>query len=137
MIDVEIIGRIKNKNKVQEMCSNILSDLLPRVRRNVEVTINLVTESDNQACGYCLGNKNGATIELARRSFGIKFSYQELMLILCHELVHAKQFIKGELTDHPTWMGLPAGHFALIDQPWEIEAFELEEILYNKYAIQE
>ena len=45
-------------------------------------------------------DKNEVEIELARQSGRKKFTLDEMMLNLAHELVHAKQFLKGEL--HPT-----------------------------------
>jgi hypothetical protein len=54
---------------------------------------------------------------------------------LCHELVHAKQFIKGELSGSGTvWKGVDMSLIRDIkNQPWEQEAFKLEVELYNKY----
>ena len=55
---------------------------------------------------------------------------------LAHELVHAKQFIKGEL--HPTlnkWKKYKKDYTKTpyLKQPWEKEAYKLEEELFNKY----
>ena len=74
-------------------------------------------------------------INIARESHGYKYSFNEQILTLCHELVHAKQFIKKELSDRgEVWKGVD---MSLIrgtkNMPWEQEAFELETKLYDKY----
>lgn len=134
MIEVEVLGQIRNKKLVHKMCTDILAELLPRVRRKVAVTINIVTTCDGQENGYCLGDKSGAVIDVARKTCGYKFPYDEIILTLCHELVHAKQFISGELTEDSKWMGESLRHLDIKDHPWEHEAFKLEKILYDKYA---
>jgi hypothetical protein len=134
MIEVEIVGQIKNKKLVHTMCYDILDELLPRIKRQVEITINIITSCDGQESGYCLGDKNGVTIDVARETSGYKLPYDEIVLTLCHELVHAKQFIKGELTEDLKWMGKSLRHLPIKDHPWEHEAYNLEKILYNKYA---
>jgi hypothetical protein len=57
-----------------------------------------------------------------------------MMLNLAHELVHAKQFIKGEL--HPNlnrWKSLDYSNTAYSRQPWEKEAYLLEDKLLETY----
>ena len=57
--------------------------------------------------------------------------------VLAHECVHVKQYVLGELADTPThfmWMGkIHPFNCAYRDYPWEKEAYELENILYDKY----
>ena len=78
---------------------------------------------------------NEAFINVAKCSYDYTYSFNERILTLCHELVHAKQFIKGELGSCGViWKGVD---YSLIrdlkNQPWEQEAFQLEVKLYNKY----
>ena len=126
MITISINGRIKNKKKVTTYTLDILHDLLPRVRRNVEVDINIVTRCEHDHYGLCSGDKDGAEIELARGDKDRLFTLQEMMLNLAHELVHAKQFIKGEL--HLNHSKKPYS-----ETPWEKEAYLLEDKLLNKH----
>jgi len=82
----------------------------------------------------CLGDKNSVEIELARGSGNTTFTLKEMMVNLAHELVHAKQFIKGEL--HPSlnrWKKLDYSNTAYSRQPWEKEAYLLEDKLVEKF----
>lgn len=134
MINIEIVGKIKNKKLVHKMCTDVLAELLPRLRRHVEVSIFIVTACEDQVCGFCSGDREKVDIQIARRAGSDRFEHSEILTTICHELVHAKQFIKGELTCDPKWMGVSARHLTAEQQPWEHEAFSLEKILYNKYA---
>ena len=55
---------------------------------------------------------------------------------LAHEMVHVKQFAKGQLHtegDKNYWMGERVTHrVKYLDQPWEVEAFQRQEILFRR-----
>ena len=71
--------------------------MMPRLPRSVDIEINVLTECDNKNYALCWGDREEVEIELARKSGDKKFTLDEMMLNLAHELVHAKQFIRGEL----------------------------------------
>jgi hypothetical protein len=54
---------------------------------------------------------------------------------LAHELVHVRQYAIGDLNEEATlWQGrLMESNLAYDNQPWEIEANELADILYEEY----
>ena len=135
MFDVEIIGRVQNKENVQLMCIDILHELMPRTSKDVDVTVNFVSRCDNEVAGHCYGDQEDVVIHIAKQSRGYKYSFNEQMLTLCHELVHAKQFIKGELSGSGhVWKGVDMSLIKEIkDQPWEQEAFALETKLLDRY----
>ncbi len=135
MFDVQIIGRVKQAEKVQWMCEHILCSLMPRTTRRVDVNVHFVTECDNSVGGDCYGDHEEVFISIARESRGYKYSFNEQMLTLCHELVHAKQFIKKELSNTGgVWKGVDMSLIKGIENmPWEQEAFQLETKLYDKY----
>ena len=131
---ISIKGRIQKKKAVETFILNVLKHLMPRLQRNVDIDVRIVTQCDNENYALCWGDKNSAEIELARRSGDIRFTLDEIVLNLAHELVHAKQFIKGEL--HPTlskWKSLDYRDVAYSKQPWEKEANLLEDKLKKKY----
>ena len=129
MINVSINGRIKKKAKVLEYTQNILEYLLPRVRREVDIHIDIVNEiqdTDWMAC--CYGDKDEVYIEIKRL-----YNLDEMLQNLAHELVHAKQYIKGQLDpDLETWQR-KAYKLPYRQQPWEVEAYKLEKELYGKF----
>ena len=136
MFDVEILGRIAHKEKVQFMCVDILHRLMPRTTKDVDITVKFVDVCDGQVAGDCYGDQEEVFISIAKQSNGYEYSFNEQMLTLCHELVHAKQFIKGELSEQGfVWKGVD---FSFIketkNQPWEQEAFDLETKLFDRYV---
>ena len=55
---------------------------------------------------------------------------------LLHELWHVYQHVKGALKDKygkRHWRGIDHSETDYSDQPWEIQAFQMEEQLYNEY----
>jgi len=134
MITISVNGRIKNKKKVINYTLDILQELLPRVRRNVEVDIYIVNKCEHDHYALCSGDKDGAEIELARGTKKTSFTIEEMMLNLAHELVHAKQFIKGELHNSLSiWKKINYSKIPYSETPWEKEAYLLEDKLLNKH----
>ena len=134
MINVFVKGRIKHRENVLQYAETVINHLMPRIKRNVDIEINIVTKCEGENSALCWGDKDCAEIEIARESFDVKFTLDEMMLNLAHELVHAKQFIKGEL--HPSlnkWKRLDFTNVPYSRTPWEKEAYLLEDKLFEKY----
>lgn len=133
MMSISITGRIAKKEQVKTFIFDTLEYLMPRIKRNVEIDIKIVTRCDNNHYALCSGDKNSAEIELARGSGDTTFTLDEMMLNLAHELVHAKQFIKGEL--HPSLNRWKKLNYNVVysRQPWEKEAYLLEDKLVKKF----
>lgn len=63
-------------------------------------------------------------------------SYKNTIATLAHEMVHMKQFAKGELNlDLTRWHKTPIDTEQMLYQewPWEVEASACEYIMYNLY----
>ena len=134
MVYLSINGRIAKKKQIENFVFDVLEHLMPRLRRDVSIDVNVVTRCDNHHYALCLGDKDSAEIELARGSGDLTFTLEEMILNLAHELVHAKQFIRGEL--HPNlnrWKNLDYSNTLYSRQPWEKEAYLLEDKLINKF----
>lgn len=65
-----------------------------------------------------------------------KLDYERLLVTLSHEMVHVKQYAKGQVKASRSckthyWMGkqVRKGYY---EQPWEIEAYSKERVLANK-----
>ena len=60
---------------------------------------------------------------------------EEILKTLAHELVHVRQYAIGDLNEEATlWQGrLMEVNLAYENQPWEIEADELADTLYEEY----
>jgi len=134
MVYLSINGRIAKRKQIENFVFDVLTHLMPRLKRDISIDVNVVTRCDNHHYALCLGDKDSAEIELARGSGDLTFTLDEIILNLAHELVHAKQFIRGEL--HPNlnrWKNLDYSNTIYSRQPWEKEAYLLEDKLINKF----
>jgi hypothetical protein len=62
---------------------------------------------------------------------------EEYLRVLFHELTHVKQFVKGELKDRRSkryWKNKDISDIEYDNDPSEIEAREMEEVLYEEYT---
>lgn len=101
--------------------------------------------NSDESYGYCVpycddeGNLDEVEIVVARG-----MSERDLIETIAHEMVHAKQYIRGELcpeTTNFTWMGQEfqehETHLISLEDyknlPWEKEAFEVEKIIMEKF----
>lgn len=143
-------GRVSAKLRQQiadacEFYGNLLMD--PRMVRNLRIDINVVKKLE--VMGECVNEDSTArpcwfTINLRNKP-----SDDCIFKTLAHEMVHVKQYAKGELGKdlvvsrgglqiQSRWMGTPwkpkskeDGYF---DSPWEIEAYGREVGLYKRWV---
>ena len=89
--------------------------------------------------GLCNGNRKEVEIALATHyelECGDKIPYcnQELASNLAHELVHSRQFIRGEInSENYYYKGKDYESFEYAETPWEIEAYQLEQVLVDLF----
>ena len=113
-----------------------------RMARNILLEIKLTKElkQKEQAYGFChitddnLDRPREFMIEL---DTSMKNSFDQILTWLAHEMVHLKQFVRGELYDYATgnvqWKSRTYGRVHYSDQPWEKEAYRLEGELYELF----
>ena len=135
---VMIEGQHRNKIKVEMYIDRLIRELkLNRLSSKV-IFINFVTRLENEAQGLCYGynNPDSVDLQIARTSDGQKIDFDEMMRTIAHEMVHAKQWFRGELGSTGKgqwlWKGRNAGGWKYENQPWEKEAYRLEQELYKK-----
>ena len=135
MPHIEITGRIKGKAKVEQYVESLAKELgIGRMWSKV-IFIRFKTKLDNESQGLCWGCKNEgyAEINIARTSNGDVIPYEMLMQTLAHEMVHAKQYIRGELNGYNfSWKGRKPRNYKYENAPWEKEAYGREKELYQK-----
>ncbi len=101
----------------------------------IDETIEIDFEDDfDEECGYCNYDKEGITIGI-----NPALSRTEICKTLFHEMVHAKQYIKGELISgvgrKPSrWFGKPVKGDNYWDLPWEREAYETEAAMWAIFS---
>ena len=113
-----------------------------RMVKNIELDIKLTKglKQREKAYGYChivddnLNKPREFCIEL---DASMKYGFDQILTWLAHEMVHLKQFVRGELFDYATgrvqWKTRSFGRLDHADQPWEKEAYRLEGELYEMF----
>ena len=113
-----------------------------RMAKNILVEIKLTRELNKKehVYGYChitddnLNRPREFEIEL---DTSMKYSFDQVLIWLAHEMVHLKQFVRGELFDYASgsvqWKSRTYARARYKDQPWEKEAYRLESKLYEEF----
>lgn len=136
-MNVWIKGNIRNKKLIYRYVDILLKALkLDHLDR--DLFIDFVQECDAQthALGFAWGDKDQVEIEISRSHYHKKLTFLEMMKTLTHEMVHARQFFRGRLKYrgfHAIWKGEHMGVYDNKNSPWEKEAYDLEEKLFNKW----
>ena len=115
-----------------------------RMSRHIELDLKLTKGlyEKEKAYGYChiidddLDKPRQFMIEL---DTSMKWSFDQILTWLAHEMVHLKQFVRNELCDYETgsvqWKSKRYVRSPMYDdQPWEREAYRLEGVLYEEFA---
>ncbi len=141
---VSVKGSTKyNRHYVEEAAHFYHQLLMPRMR-TLQIDIELVAnlETKDGVSGDCTwedsrGNPREFTIRVCST-----VGRSEMLMTLAHEMVHVKQYARGELKDtyegfrFCKWMGKRYNwnktHY--YDLPWEIEAHGREEGMFVRYA---
>jgi len=131
-----ISGRIRNEEAVHIYICNILKALKIHRLSTKYVDVEFTNKLEGNSQGFCVGDKSAATIQIAKSSFDEKISFLKQMHTLAHEMVHAKQFLRGELdydeNGEFTWKNRSGKGYKYKNQPWEKEAEKLEKVLFSE-----
>ena len=108
-----------------------------------EITVDVVEKCDGNAGGYCMGDTDEISIEVATHVMGEPLDERTMYRNIAHEMIHAEQIISGRLQDLglqivasgddqslvkvSIWDGESYTNTQYDDQPWEIDAYEREE----------
>ena len=133
-IKYELIGRCKNEEAVNIYICNILKALKIHRLSSKNLEIEFTSRLEGESQGFCVGDQSVACIQIAKKSHNKKISFLVQMQTLAHELVHAKQFLRGELGYDKkgafTWKNRSGRGYKYKNQPWEKEAEKFEKILF-------
>lgn len=123
-----ISGRHAKKQIVDQYVRNLMESLKIHRFTSRFVDIKFKSVLDDEADGLCLGDDQEVYLTIGTKNK----SFMRQMQALAHEMVHARQFLRGELTCEGgfAWKGKNASEFKYKDQPWEIEAYKLERDLF-------
>jgi len=134
-------GSASQKKYVPSVVNFCIQKLMPRMR-GLDITVRL-KDLKGDAYGYCLADDDESRLDRPR-SFEIEIHknmpLRKVLETLCHEMVHVKQYARGELYESTvqgkhrwqgTWLNKDPNYW---DQPWEIEAHGREAGLFIRWA---
>ena len=136
MNTLDIVGGSKKQQFwAREAFVFALDYLLPR-HRSLEITIEF--KNLKGVDGWCMWEDDNVN----PREFNIMvyrgFGRENVIKTVLHEMVHVKQYAKGELKERykyghkQLWKGKDHSDTDYWDQPWEKEAYELQDEMYAK-----
>jgi len=143
---VSVLGaKDRNLTKLLKLATQSFADKLlsPQMIKNISLTV--VIKNKMQAGGYCDYKEEGLPLP---RSFVIEICRTKkkihMFSVLAHEMVHLKQMATGEMKDKyiktryvTVWRGDNyEDDVSYWDQPWEMEAYGLENSLVAKFLIE-
>lgn len=134
--------------KLLKLAADSFADKLlsPQLTKNITLRVKIKDQNKMTAGGYCDIDETddgilprNFVIEIARTKKKI-----HMFTVLAHEMVHLKQMAKGEMKDRyvktryvTVWQGdRYEDDVSYWDQPWEIEAYGLENSLVAKFLIE-
>jgi hypothetical protein len=130
-----IKGKLK---KIERSAIEFFADqlLTRQLKPHIMVHILLTNQIDNtgeiEVSDYNMSDiPRGFTIHLKRG-----MDQEETLRTIAHEMVHLKQYSRKELNESMTrWKGVAVNPDIIpyFDQPWEIEAHGLGDILYEQF----
>jgi hypothetical protein len=138
-MEIEVTTRSKAKRELIYAVASLYAQNLNIEKSKYKLTIGTVS-------GLAKADKiNGAVVFLGEKTLFMtldsRLSIEQLIQTMAHEMVHVKQYAKGQLKvvnplrgdPYFTWMGKKCKkHY--FECPWELEAFGRERILANRVA---
>lgn len=121
-----IRSNIKQKLVVSIYVMNLAKALNIHRFRKRAFEISFRRKMEEGVMGLCWGDTDWVDIDISRTG-----TWREQMVALAHEMVHCKQFLRGEL-DGFRWKKRNYENCQYDHQPWEKQAYALEEKLYEE-----
>lgn len=132
------------RESVEDIAKFAIQKLLPRTNYiviNIQLIPNLL---EKEGCyGDCIYSDNADPLNPKEFTVRVdsRLEKRKLLTTVAHEMVHVKQFFKGELYDSSVkektrWQGkwMSRSRFNYWDQPWEIEAHGREIGIFIQWA---
>ena len=144
MINLFFHGRIRGRKHYEAFAYEVIDELFPRqfTKREIDIHIKFSIACAEGAFGYAQHGdcEDEFLVEVGKVVIDGTFRQatpREIASTIAHELTHVKQYIRGELNAQMNrWKGqeIPMGPRGAVkikytQQPWEVEAFEMEKFL--------
>ena len=134
MLYLETSGYNYSKRRCEDAVNWFIAKYLPKYK--LDITVNhrgLLREGVYGWCTVMDSNSRPREFEIELHN---KMNVDLYLQTLFHELWHVYQHVKGNLKDKygkRLWRGTDHTETDYSDQPWEVEARQMEEFLYNEY----
>ena len=134
MLYLETAGYNYSKRRCEDAVNWFVEKYLPR--HKLEILVNHRGLAREGVYGWCTvmdSNSRPREFEIELHN---KMHIDLYLQTLFHELWHVYQHVKGNLKDKHgkrLWKGIDHTETDYSDQPWELEAQQMEEFLYNEY----
>ena len=130
-------GKKKERELIEDLAFFCVKKLMPR-KKNLEVNISIkrnMIEDEGMFAGV-VDTDNTNTFDMELDS---SMSLRKKLLSVAHEMVHVKQFTRGELTHTnkltvKRWYGKDFHDSKYWECPWEIEAYGRELGLFTMWV---
>jgi hypothetical protein len=110
---------------------------------DIHVNFRKFIDTDHVHAGFCLGDDTESVVDIATPLVyecgeETRYTPVEIARTLAHEIVHAKQFARGQinLVDHVWRRGeetIDCTGLNYDESPWEVEAYAYEDILTDLF----
>lgn len=134
-------GTPRQQARVKDMVNYVAEELMPR-QKSIELVVLLKSINDG-ADGYCHPIDEESRVDRPREfviEVDRRLNMKTMLEVVAHEMVHVKQFARGELYHSATkqkyrWQGRWIDYKLSYSQmPWEKEALKLEERLFDQWV---
>ena len=138
MIDIDIIGgKKRERDLILSLAYFCVNKLMPR-KKNLEVNI-LIKRKLQETDGLFAGVIDTDNLNTFDMDVDSSMSLRKKLLSVAHEMVHVKQFTRGELKHTNTitakrWRGKDYNESNYWDCPWEIEDYGRELGLFTMWV---
>jgi hypothetical protein len=141
MTDIEVVG-IKSTKLIdlyQDATLFYVSQLFKR-----DPNLNIIVEFTRgmEADAFCICLSTGRSPKLFAIEVNVSLKKTEVLKALAHEIVHCKQYRTNQIkykSDDIYWEGKrykwKNDEDMFLNSPWEIEAYEKEEYMYNNFIL--
>ena len=137
-------GTLKQRDLVKKAIDFAITEMMPRFK-TLDISVDILRKLDGGVFGYCwpTGERNAFQIELKRKCSDV----DEFLETIMHEMVHVKQYAKKELVENRQGTFWKSRNYTRVMErsskssdfqtynnlPWEIEAYELQDGLLEKF----
>jgi len=127
-------GKKHQRDIAMAVGSFMMQELLPKIRK-CDVQIHIKNLDKHKVDGFCHDTDDPRVFDIEIHNDLMLFDF---IRTLCHEFVHVKQFVLGEMedlsSDRTRWKKRIYNEekTPYEKQPWEKEAFRLQEIYTRK-----